>query len=299
MKLAERTIQFADTLTVLTDGYIRAGRVLQQEGSHVEAGKHFATANQGQPGNVLAAIGLAQTQLKNSESINLFEASLLILFLDEPFAAMHTLDNLLQPPNTGRSAEAAAMLASLRAYPRPGVSSSDQAKEKVKARELYDRVCKMLSLPEQAHQPLNGQTATLTRSHRRVAEDVELHAEIAKLFYQEDLGRVERAYQEAVRLCEAAGRTDPRLINNLSALRHLTGHLDEARSMYERALTDASGQGTRESDSMATSILYNLARVYEDQGEDTMAKDAYEKLLSRHPEYVDGVLRTLAFLSGY
>ena len=180
------------------------------------------------------------------------------------------------------------MLASLRAHPRPGVSSSDQAKEKVKARDLFDRVTKMLSLPEQTHAPLNGHAATLTRSQRRVAEDIDLHAEIAKLFYHEDLGKVERALQEAVRLSEATGHADPRLINNLAALRHQAGRLDEARAMYERALTDASSQGTRESDSMATSILYNLARVYEDQNEESMAKDAYEKLLSRHPEYVDG-----------
>lgn len=146
----------------------------------------------------------------------------------------------------------------------------------------------MLNLPEQMHVALNGHAPALTRSQRRVAEDIQLHAEIAKLFYHEDVGRAERAFQEAVRLSEATGHPDPRLINNLATLRHFSSRLDEARSMYERALTDASSQGTRESDSMATSILYNLARVYEDQGEATVAKDAYEKLLARHPEYVDG-----------
>ena len=33
--------------------------------SDFEAQKYFSTANKGQPSNVLAAIGLAQTQLKN------------------------------------------------------------------------------------------------------------------------------------------------------------------------------------------------------------------------------------------
>lgn len=75
LKLAERTIQFADTLTVLTDGYIRAGRVLQQDGSHAEAQKNFTVANKGQPTNVLAAIGLAQTQLKNGMSLFRAEGS--------------------------------------------------------------------------------------------------------------------------------------------------------------------------------------------------------------------------------
>lgn len=34
--------------------------------------------------------------------------------------------------------------------------------------------------------------------------------------------------------------------------------------------------------------MYNLARAYEDQGEVSLAKEAFEKLVSRHPEYIDG-----------
>ena len=68
LKLAERTIQFADTLTVLTDGYIRAGRVLQETGSLQDAIKQYTYAREGQPANVLASIGLAQAQLKTGMS---------------------------------------------------------------------------------------------------------------------------------------------------------------------------------------------------------------------------------------
>lgn len=67
LKLAERTIQYADTLTVLTDGYIRAGRVFHAEGNIPEATKCYYKAKDGQPTNVLAAVGLAQMQLKNGE----------------------------------------------------------------------------------------------------------------------------------------------------------------------------------------------------------------------------------------
>ena len=42
-------------------------------------------------------------------------------------------------------------------------------------------------------------------------------------------------------------------------------------------------------DGVSTTILYNLARVYEDGDDVDMARAAYEKLLTRHPEYVDGV----------
>jgi RNA polymerase-associated protein CTR9 len=65
LKLAERTIQFADTMAVLTDGYIRAGRVCHAEGSFGDALKHYKQAAEGQSNNVLAAIGFAQMQLRN------------------------------------------------------------------------------------------------------------------------------------------------------------------------------------------------------------------------------------------
>jgi RNA polymerase-associated protein CTR9 len=65
LKLAERTIQFADTMAVLTDGYIRAGRVCHAEGSYSDALKHYKQAAEGQSNNVLAAIGFAQMQLRN------------------------------------------------------------------------------------------------------------------------------------------------------------------------------------------------------------------------------------------
>lgn len=65
LKLAERTIQFADTLTVLTDGYIRAGRVLHAERSTAEAMNYYTKAKEGQPSNVLASIGLAQVQIES------------------------------------------------------------------------------------------------------------------------------------------------------------------------------------------------------------------------------------------
>ena len=67
LKLAERTIQFAYTLTVLTDGYIRAGRVLHAEHSTAEAMRYYTHAKDGQPSNVLASIGLAQVQLESGK----------------------------------------------------------------------------------------------------------------------------------------------------------------------------------------------------------------------------------------
>ncbi len=64
LKLAERTIQFADTLTILTEGWLRAGRVCHAEGSHIQATRFYSAATEGQPKHVLGAIGMAQMQMQ-------------------------------------------------------------------------------------------------------------------------------------------------------------------------------------------------------------------------------------------
>lgn len=67
LKLAERTIQCADTLTVFTDGSVRAARAFHLEGDVSMASVRYADAIKGQPKHILAGIGLAQTQLHNSK----------------------------------------------------------------------------------------------------------------------------------------------------------------------------------------------------------------------------------------
>lgn len=279
MKLAERTIQFADTLTILTDGYIKAGRVSHAQGSILDATRHFAEATKTPTMNAIAAIGLAQIQLK----------------ADEIPAAIHTLDSLLQSPNSQNSVEATTMLASLRAHPRPGVSSSEFSKEKERARELFEKVIKDLHLPEdsaRASASTNG-VAPLrpNKSARNLAEDVEMHVEIAKLWQEDNVDIVKRAVQEALRINEVAHRVEPKLVNNLGVLDHLEGNLSQAQVAYERALTTNASSALHDSDAVSTTILYNLARVYESQGELDRAQEAYEKLLAHHPEYVDAKIR--------
>jgi RNA polymerase-associated protein CTR9 len=203
--------------------------------------------------------------------------------LDEIPAAIHTLDTLLQPPNPQKSLEATVMLASLRAHPRPGVSSADMAQEKMRARDLFERVGKSLE-PDEVRS--NGQAPS--GASRAILDDMDMHTEIARLWQGENMARMRKALKEALRISESTGRIDPRLLNNLGVLQHLEDNFATARSMYETALTTAAALSMDISEAMSTSILYNLARVYEDQGDEGLAKEAYEKLLSRHPEYVDG-----------
>lgn len=186
------------------------------------------------------------------------------------------------------------MLASLRAHPRPGVSASEFAKEKDRARELFEKVVKELHLPEdsaRASASANGTGRSWpNKSARNLAEDVDMHMEVAKLWQDDDVDVVKRAVQEALRIHDAARRVEPKLMNNLGVLDHLEGNLQQAQAAYERALTSNTAVALSDSDAVSTTVLYNLARVYEDQGELDRAQEAYEKLLAHHPEYVDGQL---------
>ncbi|KAA1471852.1 RNA polymerase II-associated protein [Dentipellis sp. KUC8613] len=284
MKLAERTIQFADTLTVLTEGYIRAGRVCHAQGLLADAMKHYERAMEtGQPKHVVGTIGLAQLTLQK----------------DEIPPAIHLLDGLLQPPNPQRSLEATVMLASLRAFPRPGVSSSDAIQDKARARELFDRLLKTIDQHqhEEGVMHTNGNSQSSTPPSRAILDDLEMYVEIARLWQNENLERTGKMLREALRISEANGTPDPRLLNNLGVLAHFDERHQDARAMYEKALTTAASLGADAAEAISTTVLYNLARVYEDIGETSMASEAYEKLLSRHPEYVDAKIRQAHMLT--
>ncbi|KAG6912992.1 hypothetical protein DXG01_010536 [Tephrocybe rancida] len=102
--------------------------------------------------------------------------------------------------------------------------------------------------------------------------------EVARLWQGKSLERMGKALKEASRISEATGHIDSCLLNNLAAL------------------ITASSLGMDQGEAVSTTILYNLARVYEDQGEELLAKDAYDKLVSRHPEYVDGRYLTFSLI---
>jgi len=287
LKLAERTIQYSDTLAILSDGYLRAALVSHAEGNMTEAMKHYRAAKEGMPNSVLANVGLAQMYIHNGES---FPFILLSFFLtyhlsDEIPAAIDTLDRLLTPPNPQKSLEAMIMLASLRAHPRQGVSSADAATEKLRSRDLYERVVKEIQLSE------SDEKAHQLRTVRSLGDDIDMWVELAQLWENDNLEKTVRAVKEALRISRTkGGEEDPRLLNNLAALRHLEGNAAEARVLYEDALTSAA----RGDEELSTTMLYNLARCYEDLGETGKAQEAYDKLLARHPEYVDGMLKRSA-----
>ena len=208
----------------------------------------------------------------------------------------------MQPPNPQRCLEVYVLLGSLRAYPRPGFSASEAATEKQKARDLFEHVLKAMDLYDPAR--VNGDSGRARSkeeayTHRKAmanfGDDVDLLVEAARLWQDENRPRMRRLLEEAARVVQervnAGGASEPRLLNNLAVLKHSAGEHAGARTMYEAALTEASAIEGAAGEVVATTILYNLARAYEDHGEVDLAKEAYDKLLGRHPEYSDAKVR--------
>lgn len=207
-------------------------------------------------------------------------------------AAIHVLDTVLKGSTTQRTTEAMIMLASMRASERAALSSQELVADKTMARDLFERIQKSATSQQVNGAPGKANGATPTKKAAWL-DDMEMHLELARLWETENVEKAMVAYQDARRISESSARgADPRIVNNIAVLSHLAGTLPEARAYYEQALGIVSTTWATDEnmDGMSTTVLYNLARVYEDQGDAGMAKEAYEKLLSRHPEYVDGMI---------
>lgn len=166
---------------------------------------------------------------------------------------------------------------------------------------MFERVLKVLDGNTTTSHPSLATKASVTtgrsiRSVQSLRNDVEMQIEIATLWQSDNIERATKALQEAIRIKSLKanegtyGVSLSRLRSNLAVLKHLNGGPLDARSLYEEALLGALNEASSESESTSSTILYNLARAYEDMAEFNYARDAYNKLLSRHPEYTDGSL---------
>ncbi|KAG9042943.1 hypothetical protein FS842_001965, partial [Serendipita sp. 407] len=211
LKLAERAIQFADSITVLSEGHLRAGRVAHLEERYDDAINHYNHAK-----NLpLASIGIAQCHIKRGETA----------------AAIHALDTMLSSSETQNTTEAMIMLASLRASERPGLSSAETAADKLKARELYERVKKSATAHTNGSaKKMNGATSSASVVKKASwMSDMEMHLELARLWETEDAQKALIAYQDARRNSASTPKgVDPRIVNNIAVLIHQDGSINEA-----------------------------------------------------------------------
>jgi RNA polymerase-associated protein CTR9 len=93
----------------------------------------------------------------------------------------------------------------------------------------------------------------------------------------------------------------PQLLNNIAVLYHLGAESQKdpaiayknAESYYQQALTVLSDESFTSTEdpwlvsSVGTTMRFNIARLYESQGDAPKAEIQYKELLKSHPAYID------------
>ncbi|ORY91479.1 hypothetical protein BCR35DRAFT_323300 [Leucosporidium creatinivorum] len=288
IKLAERTIQFADTRVLLSEGHLAVARALHAQGEEASINE-YKLSTDANPDQLIAQLAMAQGWLKNSDfppAINLYETIL-----------------RRQP----RCLEALVSLASIHTHLAFTYrSSADSLTERKKAKELYDQVLRLFASGKEggAGKEVNKYVAKSERV-RDVARDDEMFVEIARLWSDEGMGeRSLTAYKEAARVKEEEGSEEEEggpsasLLNNIGVLQFQQGKLDDALLSFEGALTEV---GTRigrnggvvgeKEDAVLVPCTFNRGVVLEALGETAQAVESYETILKSHPEYVEAKAR--------
>ncbi|KAL8290248.1 hypothetical protein RQP46_003187 [Phenoliferia psychrophenolica] len=287
LKLAERAVQFADTRSLISEGHFGIARVLHAQKSD-KAPEQYIQARDAAPEQVLPNLAVAQA---------------MIGVLDFP-AATNIYETILR--KQPRCIEALVSLAAIHTHLAFTYHSIvDSNAERKKARELYDQVLRLFAAGSKDPTDADRAVAQSART-REIAQDSALFVEIAKLWSDEpSLDRSLQAYRKSAQIRrddvdanDEEGSVPAPVLNNVGVLEYHKGDFVGAQARFEAALSEvghelkaANGVLSDPIDAVLTAVTYNLGVVYEAVGETDKAKDAFGKILTRHPEYIEAKAR--------
>lgn len=186
--------------------------------------------------------------------------------------------------------------ASLLAYPHPGMSPDEIARNRVTARSM---LAELQTLVETAS------TEEDWSKLRGVGTDSDVFLDLAQLWQDDSLSKTISAYQSAVtgadEAATIAGATgdaadegdsavrarNVKMSGNLGALFALQGNVDTAERMYQEALSKLGNMTGKDAEGLRTVLAYNLGRAYEEGGEAVKAAQWFRDVLRQHPEHVE------------
>lgn len=274
-KLAKKAIDFTDVPAITSDGYYLQGRKLHAEGELEEALKAYRKSEQFREGGYLpGAVGSGQVQ---------------VLLKDIPSAKLTFEKIVSEHP---KCIEAKTILGTLYAHevlsgiPRTGFSAS---KEDVtglhrKAIALLEAVRNAWKGDKQSESANESLLLTLARLYENEQPDKALGC----------LQAVEQIYKD-LREDNDEIMIPLQLLNNMAVFYWHQSKYDLARELYQQALNAIPElkrqDDTADTDALATTLTYNLARCEEAAGNTDEAKKQYEQLLTYHEDYVDANVR--------
>ena len=291
-KLAHRAIQFTDVNAIASDGWYLLARKEHYLGNTDKANDYYRRADDARGGTetgyLPAKFGIAQLSvLKN----DLAEAKL-------------RLEKIVQQSKTH---EAMILLGTLGAEEmfanQDTDSKEDKSAEMKKAVGLLESVRNAWKDTKKTFLPDAAVLLNLARLYETEHPDKALQC--LQQVEQLELDQVPSSQYPEDATDEFETRSairkflPPQLLNNIGCFHYQAEKCDAASEMFEAALSACIRAGEAESsldtDSLVSTISFNLGRSYEARGLTDKAVEVYEGLLARHEDYTDARLR-LAYI---
>ncbi|XP_018323793.1 RNA polymerase-associated protein CTR9 homolog [Agrilus planipennis] len=127
-------------------------------------------------------------------------------------------------------------------------------------------------------------------------DDIEAWIELAQILEQSDLQGSLNAYGTAIKILkkDVQAEIPTEILNNVGALHYRLNNLEESKKYLEEALVRTKSEAEHDPqyyNSIAVTITYNLARLFEALCVFDKAEKLYKDILKEHPNYVDCYLR--------
>ncbi|TIA37088.1 TPR-like protein [Aureobasidium pullulans] len=291
-RLARQAIEATDVNAIASDGWYLMARKEHTEGNVAKATDYYNRADQARGGDekgyLPAKFGAAQLKILSKDWAG----------------AKFRLENIVQ---SSKSAEAMTLLGLLYAeevYSNQNAGAKeDKSAEMKKAIALLEGVRNSWKDPKKKTTPDSYVLLNLARLYE--IENPERSLQCLQQVEQMEMDDIDEddrpdIKDEAELKVALREMVPPQLLNNMAAFHFQAERFSQARDLFQTALNACVKAGAKDSeldtDSLVTSISYNLARTYEAENMLDEANQVYQGLLERHPDYTDARIR-LAYIA--
>jgi RNA polymerase-associated protein CTR9 len=278
--LARKAIEYTDVPAVASDGWYLLARKAHSEGDLEKALTFYRRSDTQREGGYLPALfGIGQVEF----------------LMKDITAAKITFEKIVS--NSPKCLEAKVILGTLYAHevlsaiPRTGFAAGkeDVTDLHKKAIVLLESVRNVWKNDKQTDPEYEALLLTLSRLHENDQPEKALQC----------LQQVEQAYKD-LKEDEEEVSVPLQLLNNMAVFHFHQEKYDRARELYQQALNLIpelkAKDESADTDALATTLTYNLARCEEAAGNLEDATKHYEQLLQYHEDYVDANMR-LAYMA--
>jgi RNA polymerase-associated protein CTR9 len=289
-ELATRAVELTDTTVIASDGWYLRARLAHQKDDLAYASECYSKSDQArggdERGHIPAKFGLAQMNV----------------LLSNYDGAKFRLEKILQQ---SPALEAQTLLGTLYAEDvftaQNNKSTDDKSAELKKALKYLESVQSAWKDPKKKATPDQSVLLNLARLYEadhpekslKCLEEVE-QMEIAAIPDEDYPEGIEEGAELTAALRQLL---PPQLLNNMGCFHFQAERYVRAQELFQVALQacisaeNRDDSDTIDTDALVTTISFNLGRTYEAEGQDAEAREVYDGLLNRHPDYVDARIR--------